>query len=111
MKLVDSILKVATIATMATKTKQAKIVRVSAKDAKNRFGELLEAAQRHPIIVTRNNRPVVKIERYSAKTAFEEMEDKIWGEMALEAEKEGTIGVEATRKLMEKWRHAAPRSR
>jgi antitoxin Phd len=100
------------MAIMATKTKRTeKVVRVTAKDAKNRFGELLEAAQRHSIIITKNNRPVARIARYSEKTAFEEMEDQIWGEMALEAEKEGTIGDEATKKLMEKWRHVRPRSR
>ncbi len=104
---------------MATKTKTAFIKKapsqratfVAAKEAKNRFGELLEAVQRHPIIITKNDRPVARIVRYSEKTAFEETEDKIWGERAIAAEKEGTIGVEATRKLMEKWRHVAARPR
>ncbi len=31
---------------------------ITAKDAKNRFGRLLESAQRAPIRVTRNGRPV-----------------------------------------------------
>lgn len=30
---------------------------MSARDAKNRFGEFLDAARREPVIVTRNDRP------------------------------------------------------
>ena len=66
------------MATMATRTIQA--TRVPAKEAKNRFGELLEAVQRHPIIITKNNRPVAEIRRFSEKTRFEEVEDQIWAE-------------------------------
>ena len=79
----------------------AKASTVSAKEAKNRFGELLEAVQRHPIIITKNNRPVAEIRRFSDKTRFEEVEDQMWGERALKAEKKGTIGVAASRKLMQ----------
>jgi prevent-host-death family protein len=32
---------------------------ITALDAKNRFGELIEAAQRQPVTVTRNGRPSV----------------------------------------------------
>lgn len=31
---------------------------MSARDAKNRFGEFLDAARREPVIVTKNDRPV-----------------------------------------------------
>jgi prevent-host-death family protein len=31
---------------------------MTARDAKNRFGEFLDAARREPVIVTRNDRPV-----------------------------------------------------
>ncbi|MCZ0951633.1 MAG: type II toxin-antitoxin system Phd/YefM family antitoxin [Rhodospirillaceae bacterium] len=31
---------------------------ITAKDAKNRFGQLLDAAQRTPVRVTKNGRPV-----------------------------------------------------
>ena len=43
---------------------------VSALDAKNRLGELLDAAQRQPITVTRNGRPsvvVVSAESYDRR--------------------------------------------
>ena len=66
------------MALMATKTITG--TRVPAKEAKNRFGELLEAVQRHPIIITKNNRPVAELRRISEKTRFEEVEDEIWAE-------------------------------
>ena len=31
---------------------------MTARDAKNHFGEFLDAAQREPVIITKNNRPV-----------------------------------------------------
>lgn len=31
---------------------------MTAREAKNHFGELLDAAQREPVVITKNNRPV-----------------------------------------------------
>jgi prevent-host-death family protein len=31
---------------------------ITARDAKTRFGELLDTAQREPVVITKNNRPV-----------------------------------------------------
>jgi prevent-host-death family protein len=31
---------------------------MTARDAKNRFGELMDRAQREPVLITKNNRPV-----------------------------------------------------
>jgi prevent-host-death family protein len=108
----DAKTRVAIIVIMATIVK-THVMMVPAREAKNRFGELLEAVQRHPIVITRNNRPVAKLHRFSEKTRFEEMEDQIWGERALKAEKEGSLSVEETKKFMELLRrkHARPPSR
>ena len=85
---------------------------VPAKEAKNRFGELLEAVQRHPVIITKNNRPVAEIRRFSEKTRFEEAEDQIWNERALEAAKEGYLGPEESANVLKRMlRHAKTRSR
>ena len=37
---------------------------LSAKDAKNRFGELLLEAQREPVTIERNGRPVAVVQSY-----------------------------------------------
>ncbi len=91
---------------MATNLKMKRgPTRVAAREAKNRFGELLEAAQRHTIIITKNNRDVVEMRRVSERTRFEEMEDKIWGERALKAEKTGKwLGVKETKKFLDAFR-------
>lgn len=96
------------MAIMATRTIHAT---VAAKEAKNRFGELLEAVQRHPIIITKNNRPVAELRRFSEKTRFQEMENKIWGARAIEAEKKGKyLGVKKSEAFLEKVLHATSQS-
>lgn len=100
---------------MATKTisktvrktiPKEKFVRVAAKDAKNRFGELLEAAQRHTVIITRNNRPVAELRRFPSKTRFEEVEDQLWLEKVAKVMKNPQfIGVEKTAALIAKYRN------
>lgn len=90
---------------MATKTTRG--TRVPAKEAKNRFGELLEAVQRHPIIITKNNRPVAELRRISEKTRFEEVEDRIWLEKTLKVMKNAKfIGPEKSAALLAKYRNA-----
>ena len=90
---------------MATKT--ITVTRVAAKEAKNRFGELLEAVQRPPIILTKNNRTVPEFRRISEKTRFEEMEDKIWGERADKAAKGGYLTARETENFLKKMRARA----
>ena len=44
---------------------------MTARDVKNRFGEFLDAAQREPVLVTKNNRPVgIMISVEDAADAF-----------------------------------------
>ncbi len=84
-----------------------------AKEAKNRFGELLEAVQRHPIIITKNNRPVAELRRFSEKTRFEEVEDQIWLEKTLKVMKTPRfLGPKKSEKFMNRLRkkHAFSRS-
>ena len=95
--LFDRIFRVAIMALMAPTAKTASPRKsplprptfVAAKEAKNRFGELLEAVQRHPIIITKHNRPVARIVAYAHRTRFEEVEDQVWGERADKAAKKG----------------------
>jgi len=66
---VDSNSKAATIATMAT-APNTKPAIVSAKEAKNHFGELLEVVQRQPVVITKNGRPVAIMIRHSDRHRF-----------------------------------------
>ncbi len=48
---------------------------MTAREAKNHFGEFLDAAQREPVVITKNNRPVgimISIQD-AADTVFPEM--------------------------------------
>ncbi len=98
--------EVAIMATMATTTK-TRTTYVPAKEAKNRFGEMLEAVQRHNIIITKNNRPVAELRRFSEKTSFEMMENQILLEKTLRAMKNSKfIGHEKSLALIQKYRNA-----
>ena len=64
--------------------------------AKNAFGQMIEAAQREPVLITKQNRPV------GVFMSIQDVEDTIWGEAALKAHKEGYIGEDASQALLDK---------
>ncbi|MEW6756066.1 MAG: type II toxin-antitoxin system Phd/YefM family antitoxin [Candidatus Latescibacterota bacterium] len=73
---------------------------LTSRDAQNRFGAVLEAAQKEPVTITRHDRPVavlVSAERYAE---LEAMEDSIWAERAREASRNGFLGPEETSRRM-----------
>lgn len=104
--------EVAIIATMATLTIGHTI---DAREAQNNFGALLDAARQRPITIKKYGRKVVVMLSAEEYALFEKIEDQIWGERAVAAEKNGTMGVKASRKFMDSLimgsRHARPRSR
>jgi len=69
---------------------------MTAAKAKNAFGQMIEAAQREPVLITKQNRPV------GVFMSIQDIEDTIWGEQAKKAHAEGYIGEEASRALMDK---------
>ena len=62
--------------------------------ARNAFGQMLDAAQREPVMITRRNRPV------GVFLSMRDLEDTIWGEQALRAHGERYVGEEASRALL-----------
>ena len=59
---------------------------MSAAEAKTRFGQFLDSAQRAPVVVTKKNRPV------GVMFSIQDIEDTVWGEQARKAQAEGFIG-------------------
>lgn len=53
---------------------------MSARDAKNRFGEFLDAARREPVVVTKNDRPV------GIMISIEDAADTVLPELLLDKE-------------------------
>ena len=67
---------------------------MTAAQAKNAFGQLLDSAQREPVLITKQNRPV------GVFLSMQDLEDTIWGEQALRAHAEGYVGPEDSGKLL-----------
>ncbi|MBI4093347.1 type II toxin-antitoxin system prevent-host-death family antitoxin [Candidatus Kaiserbacteria bacterium] len=85
----------------------AKVTIIPAKEAKNRFGELLDAVQRQPVIITKKGRPVARMLAFVDKKRFEEVEDQIWLEKTLKAMKNPRpLSVKETEKFLSKYRNA-----
>lgn len=71
---------------------KAKKDTMSASDAKNNFGELLEFARKNPVKIERNGRPVAVMISHEEFERMEAMEDAWWAKQAEEASKEGFLG-------------------
>lgn len=66
--------------TLATYPEGMTLKIMTARDAKNRFGEFLDAARREPVVVTRNERPV------GIMISIEDAADTLIPEMFMEKE-------------------------
>jgi antitoxin Phd len=79
---------------------------MAAKQAKQSFGQLLDDAQREPVRIERNGRPVAVVVSAAEFERFEAMEDAHWARQAKDASKEGYIGVEESEQLLNELLHA-----
>ena len=78
----------------------------TAGSAKNRFGELLDAAQRRPVVIQKHGRDVAVLVSAEEYAHLEALDDAWWGARAKKALKEGTIGVTKSEALLKKLLHA-----
>jgi prevent-host-death family protein len=69
-------------------------------EAQNSFGLLIDKAQRQMVTITRRGRPVAYV------MSPEVMEDYVDGQLAVRAEAEGFLGVEASRDFLNQFRDA-----
>jgi prevent-host-death family protein len=70
------------------------MVVVTSKEAKEKFGVLVDTARREPVTITKHNRPSVVVMSKERYDELEAAEDRIWIERAIEAEKGGFLGPE-----------------
>jgi len=92
----------------------AKVTIVPAREAKNRFGELLDSVQRQPVIITKKGRPVARMIAFVDRKRFEEVEDEIWAEKVRKVMKNPQfIGPKKSEEFMNRLRkkHARSQSR
>ena len=73
---------------------------MTAKDAKNNFGALLENAQRSPVGITKNGRKVAVLISSIDYERFEELEDLLWAEKAIRSSKAGFLSSKKSDALL-----------
>ena len=75
---------------------------ITSKDAQNRFGELIDTAQREPVVITRRDRRVAVVVSSQRYDMLEALEDALWAARAREAAKNGFAGTEDSMKFIER---------
>ncbi len=70
---------------------------ISATELNKHPGTYLTKASREPIVINKNGGPVVVMVAYEK---YLQLEDAFWGEAALEADKEKSIGKSQTMKFL-----------
>ncbi len=78
----------------------------SATNAKNRFGEIMDAALREPVMIQRSGRNSVVMISAEDYEALEALSDRYWREAAKEAEKEGYLSAEESEAIIQKYLNA-----
>ena len=73
---------------------------MTAVEAKTHFGKFLDNVQREPVVVTKKNRPV------GVMLSMQDIEDTVWGERALKANKEGYLSNEESESVITKYLNA-----
>ena len=82
------------------------MVVLTSKEAKEKFGILMDTARREPVTITKRGRPsvmVLSIERFEE---LEALEDAIWAARADEAAKGGFLSAEDTAKFIQRMLNA-----
>jgi len=76
----------------------------TASDAGRGFGQLLDAAQREPVTITKNGRAVAMMLSASDDSMIAALEgfleERYWGERIADAERGGYIGVEESNRIL-----------
>jgi prevent-host-death family protein len=79
---------------------------MSAKEAEHSFGALIDAAQREPVAITRQGHGMAVVLSVEDFARFAALEDAHWGRLASVAMNEGSIGVNASERLLRQARRA-----
>lgn len=74
--------------------------KISAIEAQNKFGEILESARLEPIEITEKGRSVAVVLAIEEFERLRALEHELWALRAQEADSEGYIGKEASEDLL-----------
>jgi prevent-host-death family protein len=73
---------------------------MSAKDAKNGFGQLLDTAQREPVTIEKKGRPVAVVISLDEYEKLEAARDAYWAAQAKKAASGGRLSKKESEKLL-----------
>jgi prevent-host-death family protein len=72
-----------------------------ATEAKNKFGQMLEAAMLEPVAIGKKGRRVAVMMSMKEYQRLIDIEDRYWGEKALKAVQEGFVSEKDTKQWLE----------
>ena len=73
----------------------------AATEAKQKLGEIMDAAQKSPVIINKSGRPHVVMMSVETYYKLQEYEDRYWATKAEEGVQGGFMGPEATMKYLQ----------
>lgn len=73
----------------------------SATEAKQKLGEIMDAAQKSPVIINKSGRPHVVMLSVETFNKLQEYEDRYWATKAEDGVRSGFMGPEATMKYLQ----------
>jgi prevent-host-death family protein len=76
---------------------------VSATELKNRLGGHLQELGAEPVVVEKTGRPVAVLPTLAEFERLQAYEDHYWGERALDAGAEPSLGVEDSMDYLRRW--------
>ncbi|MDO8683361.1 MAG: type II toxin-antitoxin system prevent-host-death family antitoxin [Armatimonadota bacterium] len=79
----------------------AAMVTITSKEAKEKFGALVDTARREPVTITKHNRPTVVVISSERYAELETLEDELWAAKAREAEKKGYLSTEESEAMIQ----------
>ncbi|MDQ8039591.1 MAG: type II toxin-antitoxin system Phd/YefM family antitoxin [Rickettsiella sp.] len=79
---------------------------LGAREAKNEFGRLLDAAQIQNVLIKKKGRPVVVVLSIKEYQLLENAQDKLWEMLAKVSEIEGLVSEEESENFLKSLRHA-----
>lgn len=74
----------------------------SATNVKNHFGEIMDAALREPVMIQRSGRDAAVLMSVEEYKIVEMLSDRYWGELAMEAEKNGFLSAEESESVIQR---------
>lgn len=76
--------------------------KVTATEAKTNFGKILRQIMREPVFIEKSGKEIAVILSIEEYQHLVTIEDMIWAQAAIEADKEGYIGVEESEKFLKR---------